>query len=201
MFEIAYAAATNRLCLFTGTGFSKAITENHAPSWQGLLEELCDLLPEPDEIKESLFPDGEDSPLSLEESAQVIAIKLAAIGKDIHEEIASIIDDLSLSGDNSKIEQLFSERSFRVVTTNYDKLAESLTGDNSCQSITPGLPIPKAPAKAKIFHVHGSVDSPENMVVTSEDYFRFINGNTYFSRKLSVVLHEGCNPPPAQLRH
>ena len=28
------------------------------------------------------------------------------------------------------------------------------------------------------------------MVVTSEDYFRFINGNSYFSNKLSTVLHE-----------
>jgi len=190
MFEIAYAAATNRLCFFTGTGFSKSITENHTPSWQGLLEELCDLLPEPDEIKESLFPEDKDSPLSLEEAAQVISIKLASIGKNIHEEVARIIEGISLSGDNDEILEFFSERSFRVVTTNYDKLAESLTGENSCQSITPGLPIPKAPAKVKIFHVHGSVDSPDNMVVTSEDYFRFINGNSYFSRKLSTVLHE-----------
>jgi hypothetical protein len=28
------------------------------------------------------------------------------------------------------------------------------------------------------------------MVVTSEDYFNFINGDSYFSRKLSTVLHE-----------
>ncbi len=37
-FEIAYAAASERLCLFTGTGFSKAITDDAAPSWKGLLE-------------------------------------------------------------------------------------------------------------------------------------------------------------------
>lgn len=28
------------------------------------------------------------------------------------------------------------------------------------------------------------------MVVTSEDYFRFINRHSYFSNKLSTVLHE-----------
>lgn len=28
------------------------------------------------------------------------------------------------------------------------------------------------------------------MVVTSDDYFKFINGESYFSRKLSTVLHE-----------
>lgn len=69
-------------------------------------------------------------------------------------------------------------------------LAEYLTGDEEVQSITPGLPIPKYPSKVKIYHVHGSIDSPQNMIVTSEDYFRFINSDTYFSRKLSTMLHE-----------
>lgn len=189
-FEIAYAAATNRLCLFTGTGFSKAVSDNQAPSWQGLLEELCDLLPNPEEIKDSLFPEDKTAQLSLEEAAQVISIKLSAIGKNIHEEIAKIIGEVGLDDEIEEIEEFFSNRSFRVITTNYDKLAEKLTGENSCQSITPGRPIPRSSANVKVYHVHGSVDSPENMVVTSEDYFRFINSDSYFSRKLSTVLHE-----------
>lgn len=189
-FEIAYAAATNRLCLFTGTGFSKAVSGNKAPSWQGLLEELCELLPNPEEMKGSIFPEDRAPQLSLEEAAQVISIKLSAIGKSIHEEIAKLIKEVDLDTDIEDIKEFFSNRSFRVVTTNYDKLAEELTGENSCQSITPGRPIPRSSANVKIYHVHGSVDSPENMVVTSEDYFRFINSDSYFSRKLSTVLHE-----------
>ncbi len=35
--EIAYAAATHRLCFLTGTGFSKAVSDGKAPSWQSLL--------------------------------------------------------------------------------------------------------------------------------------------------------------------
>ena len=76
-----------------------------------------------------------------------------------------------------------------MITTNYDKLAESLANDNF-HSLSPGKPIPKSSAKTKIYHIHGSVDSPDNMVVTAEDYFRFINYDSYFSRKLSVCLHE-----------
>lgn len=190
MFEIAYAAATNRLCFFTGTGFSKAVTNNEAPSWQSLLEDLCDLLPDSNSLKESLFPDGKRSPLSLEEIAQVISIKLAAANKSIYEEIAKLIGDIELSGDNEQIAKFFSERQFRVVTTNYDKLAEELTGESESQSLAPGLPIPRSSANVKVYHVHGSIDSPDNMVITSEDYFRFINGDSYFSRKLSTVLHE-----------
>lgn len=56
--------------------------------------------------------------------------------------------------------------------------------------MSPGLPIPRSQSRVKVYHVHGSVDSPENMVVTSDDYFKFINEESYFSRKLSTVLHE-----------
>ena len=190
IFEIAYAAATNRLCLFTGTGFSKAVTENNVPSWQGLLEKLCDLLPDSVELKKSLFPDDKPSPLTLEEIAQVISIKLSSKGKNIHEETAKLFENIELCGNNGGISKFFSERKFRVVTTNYDKLAENLTGESECQSLAPGLPIPRASANVKVYHVHGSIDSPDNMVLTSEDYFKFINGDSYFSRKLSTVLHE-----------
>jgi hypothetical protein len=190
MFEIAYAAASNRLCFFTGTGFSKAITDNGAPSWQGLLEDLCDLHPQGDAIKYSLFPNGEIGDLSLEEAAQVISIELDSIDKNIHEEVARVIEDIELDGDNKHVSAYFTANEFRVVTTNYDKLAEKLAGEERCQSIAPGLPIPKSSSKVKVYHVHGSVDSPENMVITSEDYFKFINNKSYFSQKLSTVLHE-----------
>lgn len=190
MFEIAYAAASNRLCFFTGTGFSKAITNNGAPSWQGLLEDLCDLHPQGDAIKDSLFPNGEIGDLSLEEAAQVIAIELDSIDKSVHEEVAKIIEDVELDGDNKHVSEYFTEREFRIVTTNYDKLAEKLAGEERCQSIAPGLPIPKSSSKVKVYHVHGSIDSPENMVITSEDYFKFINNKSYLSQKLSTVLHE-----------
>ncbi|EGI71568.1 SIR2 family protein [Pseudoalteromonas distincta] len=190
IFEIAYAAATNRLCFFTGTGFSKAVTNNGAPSWQGLLENLCDLLPDTEMLRGSLFPDGKSSPLSLEEIAQVISIKLTAENKSIHEETAKLIEAIKLGKDNEQVAKFFSERQFRVVTTNYDKLAEELTGKSECQSLAPGLPIPRSSANVKVYHVHGSIDSPDNMVITSEDYFKFINGDSYFSRKLSTVLHE-----------
>lgn len=42
---------------FTGTGFSKAVTGGRAPSWQGLLEDLTDLLPNGKDTKNALFPE------------------------------------------------------------------------------------------------------------------------------------------------
>lgn len=189
-FEIAYAAVSNRLCFFTGTGFSKAVSGNKAPSWQGLLEDCCLLTPRGKALKEALFPDDGKNPLTLEEAAQVISIELLNIGKSIHEEISKIILGVELESDNTAVSSFLSSRACRVVTTNYDKLAEDLAGDDNCQSLTPGLPIPRSSARTKVYHVHGSTDSPENMVVTSDDYFKFINGSSYFSKKLSTVLHE-----------
>lgn len=190
IFEIAYAAVSKQLCLFTGTGFSKAVSEGVAPSWQGLLEAVCDQCPNPVALKESLFPAGGLNPLSLEESAQVLSIELNKVDLSLHQEVASLIKAVALKGDNSSIEAFFTKQSFRVVTTNYDKLLESLTSSAETQSLTPGLPVPRSSARVKVYHVHGSIDAPENMVVTSDDYFRFINSESYFSRKLSTALHE-----------
>ncbi|UXZ94581.1 SIR2 family protein [Pseudomonas phytophila] len=189
-FEIAYAAASKRLCLFTGTGFSKAVTSNNAPSWQELLEVVCNETSNPAALKKALFPTEGANPLSLEEAAQVIALELSQVDKDIHSEVSKQIRKLSLVGDNEVISTFLQANSVEVITTNYDTLVEQLSGPEGWQSLTPGLPIPRSDARVKVYHVHGSVNSPLNMVVTSEDYFRFINGESYFSRKLSTVLHE-----------
>lgn len=189
-FEIAYAAVSNRLCLFTGTGFSKAVTEDKAPGWQALLEAMCDLTDDPIALKDALFPTSTPKSLSLEEAAQVVSIELLKKNKSIHAEIARSIGAITLKGDYAPISNFLSSRQLKVVTTNYDKLVERLIGEKECHSLTPGLPIPRSPSRAEVYHVHGSIDSPENMVVTSDDYFKFLNSESYFSRKLSTVLHE-----------
>ena len=189
-FEIAYAAASNRLCLFTGTGFSKAVSSNTAPSWQRLLEDICDTLPEPAKIKSALFLPSGQNPLPLEEAAQIIDIELRKKNRCIHEQIAESIAAIKLAGNNEAIADFINENIFEVVTTNYDKLFEYLSANTTCQAISPGLPVPRSPANIRVYHIHGSVDSPSNMIVTSDDYFRFLNGDSYFSRKLSTILHE-----------
>lgn len=189
-FEIAYAAASSRLCLFTGTGFSKALTENKAPGWQDLLISVCDGVKGGDALVEALFSDDGKNQLSLEEAAQVIDIRLKAVGKaGIHEAIAEKISELKLSGEFGEVEAFVKKNTLRVITTNYDTLFEKLAGD-TCQSIAPGFPVPRASASTKVYHVHGSIASPLHMVVTADDYFRFMQGESYFSRKLSTALHE-----------
>ncbi|WP_101774559.1 SIR2 family protein [Pasteurella oralis] len=186
--EIAYALSHNRLCLFTGAGFTKAITDGKAPSWRDLLQQVCqrnelplDILDEANEYSAAL---------NLEEKAQLIAGLLQDKKKSIHVEISEIIQDIQLAiTDIENIKTFFKNESFHLLTTNYDKLAEQLAGENY-QSFSPKKPIPRSSAKTKIYHIHGAIDAPDGMVVTAEDYFQFINYESYFSRKLSVCLHE-----------
>lgn len=188
-FEIAYAAVGKRLCLFTGTGFSKALSSNKAPGWQELMEKICELNIKNSAFKKTLFPKGGKNPLQLDEAAQVIAIELLRNDTDLHEEISKLISSISPSGKYEETENFLQERSYRIVTTNYDKLAEEVAGKD-CQSLSPGLPIPRRSSRVKAFHVHGSIDVPSRMVVTADDYFNFMSSDSYFSRKLSTVLHE-----------
>ncbi len=189
-FEVAYAAASGRLCFFTGTGFSKAISNGAAPGWQLLLEAMCVTLQDEGRLRSALFPQGGPNPLPLEEAAQVIEIELNRQGRSLRNEIATYISSVSLAENNTAISTFLKGNSFDVVTTNYDKLFEQLIGISVCQSIAPGLPIPRSLSPVRVYHVHGSVDSPAQMVVTSDDYFRFLNVDSYFSKKLSTILHE-----------
>ena len=111
-FEIAYAAASGRLCFFTGTGFSKAVTQNAAPSWQALLEGMCVLLPSGPTLSNALFPPSGNNPLPLEEAAQVIDIEFQRAGLSLHDSIAQQIRELNLSGDNSVISAFLAGNSF-----------------------------------------------------------------------------------------
>lgn len=148
------------------------------------------MLPAPNNIKAALFPAGGPNPLPLDEAAQIIEIELQRVGKSVHEEIATLIRSLTLVGDNKPITDFAQTNTFEVVTTNYDKLFQQLASGVGPQTITPGLPIPRSSAKVQVYHVHGSIDSPRNMVVTSDDYFRFLNSDSYFAKKLSTILHE-----------
>jgi hypothetical protein len=189
-FEIAYAAASGKLSFFTGTGFSKAISNGIAPGWQALLEAMCAKSTKADQLRNSLFPPAGKNPLPLEEAAQVVEIELNRESLSLDDEIAALISSVPLAGNNSAISTFLTGKTFDVVTTNYDQLFEKLVGSDNCHSITPGLPIPRSHSPVRVYHVHGSIDSPRQMVVTSDDYFRFLNGDSYFSRKLSTILHE-----------
>ena len=116
-FEIAYAALTHRLCFFTGTGFSKAVSDGEAPTWRGLLEGLCAECESPKAVTNALFPKNGSTLLALEESAQVISIELLKSGKNISSETAKIISSVDLGKNIKTIKKFCRVHVFKVITT------------------------------------------------------------------------------------
>ena len=190
-FEIAYGLAGNSLCLFLGTGFSKALTDGKAPTWIELLKKCCDHLKEPDKLKDELFEE-DTSVLPLEECAQIIEIELKKEHKDIYKIIAEIIDELEVDEDACNEIKKFLEKfdGLKIITTNYDTLIEDHLLSGRCNSFCPGRPIPKRKSGIDIYHIHGSTKSPQDMVVTATDYYDFINTSGYFHNKIHSLIQE-----------
>lgn len=190
-FEIAYALANQSLCLFLGTGFSKHITDGNAPTWVELLKDCCDELKNPNFLKGELFPDDENI-LPLEECAQIIELELKKEGKNLREIIAKIIDDLEVDEDKSqKVREFFDEyENIKIITTNYDMLIENSIAPGECNSYCPGKHIPKRKRSIEVYHIHGSTDSPNDMIITANDYYNFINTPSYFQNKIYSLIQE-----------
>jgi len=190
-FEIAYALASQSLCLFLGTGFSKHITDGDAPNWIELLQECCDELDDPDSIKDDLFPNDKNT-LPLEECAQIIELELKKEGKNLRNIIANIIDDIEVDEDKSqKVREFFDEHeNIKIITTNYDMLIENSIAPGKCNSYCPGKPIPKRKRSIEVYHIHGSTDSPNDMIITANDYYDFINIPSYFQNKIYSSIQE-----------
>ncbi len=187
---LAFAAASNALCLFTGAGFSKNLSGGASPDWSELLEQMCDLLADRDNAKAQLTQARATYPL--EDCAQILELAFLREGKSFKDSLAEIISRIPLSAAPAdSLKKFLSEnRSTVIVTTNYDSLVQqSLTGISFVTNYS-GKPISRKPDAIQVFHVHGSIESPSSIVATTSDYYQFINQGGYFSQKALTLMHE-----------
>lgn len=78
----------------------------------------------------------------------------------------------------------------KIISTNYDDLIQRFILPDRCNTNYPGKPITQRDSQLDIYQVHGSVDHPPSIIATTEDYYRFINSPTYFSRKIFTLMSE-----------
>ncbi len=190
-YELAYALESQSLSFFVGTGFSMHLTDGAAPSWLSLLKTCCEKIDGGEELAEQLFPNNNPI-MSLEECASIIKVKMDSQGHCLHTEISKVIGNLELgeSGEETK-EVLEGLPAVTFITTNYDLLIEEeLIGDDKCTSYSIGYPINRQAKDYQVYHVHGSVKYPKKMIVTADDYFRFINYPDYFAKKVQTLIEE-----------
>jgi hypothetical protein len=190
-YDLAFALANQSLCLFTGAGFSKQLTANKTPSWKELLEETCSYLDKPKVAQEQLS-ECIAGKLPLEDCAQVIEIAFLKEKKDFREAIADKIRSYNLDIDSAKqiVSFLQNHQKIKVISTNYDDLIQKYILPDRSNTNYPGKPITQRNGVLEIYQIHGSVEHSPSIVATTEDYYRFINTPTYFSRKIFTLMAE-----------
>ncbi|MFM5215642.1 SIR2 family protein [Aeromonas hydrophila] len=167
------------------------ITNLKAPNWLNLLKECAKHIEDGDKLIEQLFPNNKPV-MPLEECASIIQVKLHSEGKCLHTEIAKIIRKLKLGKVTDNLKKFVGDfPNLKFITTNYDLLIEKeLLKDKESTTYSIGYPVNRQPKGVQIYHVHGSIKHPKKMVVTADDYFRFINRPDYFSKKVQTLIEE-----------
>jgi SIR2-like protein len=198
--ELAAPLETNTLTLFIGTGFSKYLTNDSAPSWIELTIALIEEIDIAGVLSGKLLntnADGSRSPkFELYVIAQILELEYRKRGKNIREEAADIIKRLvsSRTVNNRRLTKL--KRFFQgyeqinIVTTNYDTLISDLVLEGIARVFVEGSTIPKTNSGRNVFHLHGCILKPDSMVLTIGDYYRFQHEDHYLSRKFFTLLQE-----------
>jgi len=199
--DIATSLYTNSLTLFVGTGFSKFMTNDKAPSWIELLVACTKTIDKDDNLLNQLF--NTDSEGNVKEAkydlticAQILESEFIKKRKNIKETISGIISKKinKKSIDTKKVEQLqefFTEHpNVNIITTNYDTLFSEFIIPLTSRVIIEGSTIPRINSGQNIYHIHGCINKPSSIVLTINDYYNFQNSNNYFSRKFFTLLQE-----------
>ena len=197
--EIANASLFGSFGLFVGTGFSKALTDGNAPSFKELLQQVGHDL--------ELSFDLDDVANLLGKSYPKIALEMAKrlIGEDAQSGDTqqsmqkallvfknAVCKNCDLTADE-EIANVYREVVKRipiqwVITTNYDFILEDIIS-NSIYLLPNQLLNPRSDY-VPIYHLHGHIRSPENIVITESDYVGLFSPTEYRQLKLNLLLAE-----------
>lgn len=208
--KLAEAAYQNRLVLFLGTGFSKAVlgydpnAANHydqskasvVPSWIELVRRSRKSLGlEVTEVDSGSTENNIDCPLDASCIVRDIVNKDGVSGYEASRRLKDTIADLTDFYPSPEQIVAF-QKSFLtikpqlVITTNYDDIVETIlhTGFSSFgpEQVLHNLPDGMIP----IYHLHGMRQRAESIVITREDYVQALRYSTYRQQRLASIMRE-----------
>ncbi|WP_405341346.1 SIR2 family NAD-dependent protein deacylase [Fibrobacter sp.] len=205
--ELAVRAANENLGLFVGTGFSMSMN-NKMCNFKELVETLynCggsrnfenDIKNNPKKFIGKSFP-------------QVVESIEQDLGKNGRTTVVNVVvgkcsinadDKWNDNSDKKEFERRKSQKSnlslvkdaFAIIkpqwaiTTNYDLILEQLL--ENPETIGPKSPFSIHKGIVPVFHMHGHVKDPENIVISEKDYAQAMKINDYRQLKLSMILAE-----------
>lgn len=124
---------------------------------------------------------------------------LSSVNKDVFlktsiQRILSNLEDLETHLKKTKLTgeyDLFkSTNPYGIITTNYDKLLEQAFPYSSVSIGQKIITERMKGNKRQILKIHGCVSVPESIVITEEDYGKFINNQKYLTAKLLTFFLE-----------
>jgi SOS-response transcriptional repressor LexA len=197
-----------QLTPFVGAGFSSAATVATAgaeyASWQGLLldgikvcERYCAPMPSgwSERMKEQL--DNADAITYLAVADDVIR-RLSAVhqGREFGSWLDRTVGRLRASDEGRQIIETVCKLGNPIVTTNYDRLIENVKSWKSCTWTDESYPS-RLGQPRMVVHLHGVVDNPESIILSSAHYERLSNkenirvfNQTLFSGRRFIFI--GC---------
>ena len=120
--------------------------------------------------------------------------RLKDSGPDVHQRAAQILqlNDPEPTELHRNLLRLYtSAKDARIVTTNFDCLFEKATGDifKPAPKVFEPPALPQGQRFQGIVHIHGSVNEPEEMVLTDRDFGRaYLTGSDGWARRFVVDL-------------
>jgi hypothetical protein len=158
--DLARSARRRRLVLFmgAGTGIGAGL-----PSWSDLLDRLAERAELNEQERSQLLH------LDPRDAGGVLGIRMQQRGRCLSNEITRLVTGTHVS----LVHQLLASMPVHeAVTTNYDDLFEQAWRDaDRTFAVMPQQPA--ADSAAWLLKMHGSVDDPEQIVLSRDDYLRF----------------------------
>jgi hypothetical protein len=196
--------------LFVGAGLSRRYID--APDWEGALRLALAKIPTASVTYEYLAQKFGDNKIQIGSAIADLIFEWAwSTGKgQFPEELYSsrdksiffkhvlaehlkAITPKKIKGESKEhadeIAALSTIRPHAIITTNYDNMLESVF--SGYESIV-GKSVLRYNLNAygEVYHIHGSVDAPETMVITEDDYAVWSDESKYFAAKLLTYFAE-----------
>lgn len=189
---LAKDCAKNGVNLFVGSGLTKALCKS-APTWGELLSRALTELGLAQEL-EQCMSNGDSFPKIASNICEELSEKLCVSFDDAVSVFKTTICSLSsfYVSEQSEcgkklLEAIEGIQPSYIVTTNYDLCIESILGEKSSH-IGGQDPISNTGCKIPVYHIHGSVLNPEDIVITQEDYIRMFRPGEYRQSSVPVIL-------------
>lgn len=191
---ICKAARSNTLGLFVGSGFTKAVLSGNiyhkAYDWKDLLKAACQRMGVVRDVFNEGMPYPQIASTICREYAQTQQVALKDAERKLKITIADLVNVSPSESTLFEYREYFKELLPNwIVTTNYDSIIEQILHEKAFL-INPKDSFIKTKDFIPVYHIHGSINDPESIVITNEDYTYTLRMSDYRHARLPFLIKE-----------